>query len=86
MYWTHFTLPLSDLDGSIKFFTEVCGLSVVRDRRLEGGSTVWLGPKPAQRADPEFALVACQGEVMEPGFTGAAHRLTCFVRPHWSRQ
>lgn len=66
MYWTHFTLPLSDLDGSIKFFTEVCGLTVVRDRRLEGGSTVWLGPKPAEGADPEFALVAYQGEVREP--------------------
>ena len=66
MYWTHFTLPLSDLDGSIKFFTEVCGLTVVRDRRLEGGSTVWLGPKPTEGADPEFALVAYRGEVKEP--------------------
>ncbi len=58
MHWTHFTLPLGDLEGSIKFFTEVCGLAIVRDRRLEGGSTVWLGPKPAEGADPEFALVA----------------------------
>jgi len=66
MYWTHFTLPLCDLDGSIKFFTEVCGLSVVLDRRLEGGSTVWIGPKPVEGNDPDFVLVAYQGEVKEP--------------------
>ena len=66
MYWTHFTLPLSDLDGSIQFFTETCGLAVVRDRRLEGGNTVWLGPKPTEGAEPDFVLVAYQGEVKEP--------------------
>jgi lactoylglutathione lyase len=66
MYWTHFTLPLSDLDGSIRFFTEVCGLSVVRDRRIEGGTTVWIGPKPVEGNDPDFVLVAYQGEVKEP--------------------
>jgi len=66
MRWTHFTLPLSDLDGSIKFFVETCGLSVVRDRRAEGGSTVWLGPEPAHGADPEFVLVAYRGDVKEP--------------------
>jgi catechol 2,3-dioxygenase-like lactoylglutathione lyase family enzyme len=52
MRWTHFTLPVSDLAGSIRFFTEVCGLSVVRHRRSEGGSTVWVGPCPAN-----FAMV-----------------------------
>ena len=66
MYWTHVTLPLSDLDGSIKFFTETCGLAVIRDRRLEGGNTVWLGPKPTDGTDPEFALVAYRGEVKQP--------------------
>ena len=66
MRWTHFTLPVSDIDGSIAFFTNVCGLSVVRDRRLEGGGTVWLGPKPAVGKDPEFVLVISRGEVNEP--------------------
>jgi catechol 2,3-dioxygenase-like lactoylglutathione lyase family enzyme len=66
MRWTHITLPLSDMDRSIAFFTEVCGLHVVRDRRREGGGTVWLGPKPADGAMPAFVLVAFQGEVVVP--------------------
>jgi catechol 2,3-dioxygenase-like lactoylglutathione lyase family enzyme len=66
MRWTHFTLPVSDLNASIRFFTKECGLSVVRDRRGEGGTTVWLGPQPAEGRDPEFVLVAFQGEVKEP--------------------
>lgn len=66
MRWTHFTLPVTDLDATIQFFTEDCQLSVVRDRRREGGSTVWLGPRPAPGCDPEFVLVAFQGEVKEP--------------------
>ena len=66
MRWTHFTIPVSDLDGSIGFFTSVCGLSVVRDRRLEGGRTVWLGPTPAEGEDPEFVVVISRGEVREP--------------------
>ena len=66
MRWTHFTLPVSDLEASVRFFTVECGLSVVRDRRAEGGKTVWLGPKPAEGLDPEFVLVASQGVVKEP--------------------
>lgn len=66
MRWTHFTLPVSDLDGSIGFFTSVCGLSIVRDRRLEGGSTVWLGPRPSEGQDPDFVLVISKGDVREP--------------------
>lgn len=66
MRWTHFTLPVSDLDGSIQFFTGTCGLSVVRDRRLEGGNTVWLGPAPPEGAEPEFVVVIAQGDVREP--------------------
>ena len=66
MRWTHFTLPVSDLDASIRFFTEDCQLSVVRDRRDEGGTTVWLGPKPAPGANAEFVLVAFEGDVKEP--------------------
>lgn len=66
MRWTHFTLPVSDLAGSIAFFTDVCGLSVVRDRRAEGGSTVWIGPRPSSGALPEFVVVLYEGEVREP--------------------
>ena len=66
MRWTHFTLPLCRLPDSIAFFTDECKLSVVRDRRPEGGSTVWLGPKPADGRNPEFVLVAFEGEVREP--------------------
>ncbi len=58
MRWTHFTLPVTDLDATVQFFTEDCQLSVVRDRRREGGSTLWLGPRPAPGCDPEFVLVA----------------------------
>lgn len=62
----HFTLPLCNFRDSIAFFTGECGLSIVRDRRIEGGSTVWLGPAPAQGRDPEFVLVVFEGEVKEP--------------------
>jgi catechol 2,3-dioxygenase-like lactoylglutathione lyase family enzyme len=65
MRWTHVTLPFGDLEGSIRFFVDVCGLRVVRDRRLEGGTTVWLGP-PRGDDPPSFVLVALQGEVKEP--------------------
>ena len=66
MRWTHFTLPVGNLAASVLFFTEVCGLSVVRDRRAEGGSTVWLGPAPSAGEQPEFVLVAYEGEVKQP--------------------
>jgi catechol 2,3-dioxygenase-like lactoylglutathione lyase family enzyme len=50
----------------VRFFTDECGLSLVRDRRTEGGTTVWLGPQPPAGEDPEFVLVAYRGEVREP--------------------
>ncbi len=64
--WTHITIPVTDIDGSIGFFTEVCDLSVVRDRRLEGGTTVWLGPQPEDGAAPAFVVVIYEGDVHEP--------------------
>ena len=64
--WTHFTIPVTNIEGSIRFFTEVCGLAVVRDRRLEGGGTVWLGPAPRPGADPDFVVVIASGEVRVP--------------------
>ena len=61
--WTHITITVSNIDRSIDFYTSFCGLSVVRDRRLEGGGTVWLGPKIAPGNQPTFLLVLGQGEV-----------------------
>jgi catechol 2,3-dioxygenase-like lactoylglutathione lyase family enzyme len=66
MRWTHITLPLPNYDASLAFFTETCGLRIVRDRRKEGGGTVWLGPAQDAGTAPEFVLVAFRGEVKEP--------------------
>jgi lactoylglutathione lyase len=64
--WTHLTLPVGDLESSVRFFVEECGLNLVRDRRTEGGSTVWLGPRPLPGDDPDFVLVLYRAEVKEP--------------------
>ena len=61
--WTHITINVSDLDRSVEFYTSVCGLSIVRDRRLEGRHNVWLGPPVAENEDPVFVLVMVQDEV-----------------------
>ena len=61
--WTHVTITVSDLDRSIEFYTRMCRLDVVRDRRDEGGSTVWLGPAPREGEHPEYVLVIYRGEV-----------------------
>ena len=61
--WTHITFAVSDLERSIDFYTRVCGLSVVKDRRLEGGGTVWLGPLPRTGEAPAFVMVLSAGEV-----------------------
>ena len=60
------TIPVTDLDRSIGFFTGVCGLSIVRDRRVEGGTTVWLGPKPPPDEQPAFVIVIHRADVREP--------------------
>jgi len=61
--WTHITINCSDLDASVDFYTSVCGLSIVRDRRLEGRHNVWLGPSTPPGEDPLFVLVIVQDEV-----------------------
>jgi catechol 2,3-dioxygenase-like lactoylglutathione lyase family enzyme len=61
--WTHVTITVSDMDRSIEFYTSFCGLTVVRDRRLEGGGTVWLGPDTPPARKPTFLLVLGQGEI-----------------------
>ncbi len=61
--WTHITINVSDLDRSVDFYTTVCGLSIVRDRRAEGRHNVWLGAAAIAGEDPAFVLVMVQDEV-----------------------
>ncbi len=61
--WTHITINVSDIDRSVDFYTSICGLSIVRDRRREGRHNVWLGPSPLDNEDPAFVLVMVQDEV-----------------------
>jgi|SRR5215813_11624006 len=61
--WTHITINCTDIDASVEFYTSLCGLSIVRDRRLEGRHNVWLGPATPQGEDPVFVLVIVQDEV-----------------------
>src|SRR5882762_11683069 len=61
--WTHITINCSDIDASVEFYTSLCGLSIVRDRRLEGRHNVWLGPATSTGEDPVFVLVIVQDEV-----------------------
>ena len=61
--WTHITINVSDIDRSVDFYTSICGLSVVRDRRKEGRHNVWLGPLLVAGEDPAFVLVMVQDEV-----------------------
>ena len=61
--WTHITISVSNIDRSIDFYTSFCRLSVVRDRRREGGGTVWLGLETPPGRKPTFLLVIGEGEV-----------------------
>jgi lactoylglutathione lyase len=63
--WTHITITVSDLDRSVEFYRSTCGLEVVRDRRREGGSTVWMGYAPAEGELPAYVLVLMRGEVTD---------------------
>src|SRR6266849_2106972 len=61
--WTHITINCSDIDLSVEFYTSLCGLTIVRDRRLEGRHNVWLGPPTSTGEYPTFVLVMVQDEV-----------------------
>ena len=64
-HFTHVTFTVSNFERSIAFYREVCELDVVRDRRSEGGSTVWLGPRDADKSNPPFVFVLEEGEVTD---------------------
>ena len=61
--WTHITINVSNIDVSVDFYTSFCGLTIVRDRRIEGRHNVWLGPTAKPGEDPTFVLVIVQEEV-----------------------
>lgn len=61
--WTHITINCSDINASVEFYTSLCGLTIVRDRRIEGRHNVWLGPATKSDEDPVFVLVIVQDEV-----------------------
>ena len=61
--WTHITITVSNIDRSIEFYKSFCNLTVLRDRRRDGGGTVWLGPPAEPGKNPTFLLVLGQGEV-----------------------
>jgi catechol 2,3-dioxygenase-like lactoylglutathione lyase family enzyme len=63
IHWTHITITVSNIDRSIAFYSSFCNLTVLRDRRREGGGTVWLGPETAAGRNPTFLLVIGEGEV-----------------------
>ena len=61
--WTHITINCSDINASVEFYTSLCGLTIVRDRRIEGRHNVWLGPATKPDEDPVFVLVIVQDDV-----------------------
>ncbi|HYO92274.1 MAG TPA: VOC family protein [Pyrinomonadaceae bacterium] len=63
--WTHITITVTEMERSIEFYRSMCGLQIVRDRRREGGGTVWLGYEPKDGEDPSFVLVLMKGEVTD---------------------
>ena len=63
VHWTHLTIEVSNFERSIAFYTSFCGFAILRDRRREGGGTVWLGPPIEDNELPTFLLVVMEGEV-----------------------
>ena len=64
-HFTHLTFTVSNFEQSIAFYRDICEMVVVRDRREEGGSTVWLGPQGADKGNPPFVFVIEEGEVRD---------------------
>jgi catechol 2,3-dioxygenase-like lactoylglutathione lyase family enzyme len=55
---THIALHVSNLDASLAFYREFCGLKVVHERVDEGARVVWLAEDGKERA---FVLVFIEG-------------------------
>ena len=61
--FTPITFTVKDFQRSIDFYRDVCGIDVVRDRRLEGGTSVWLGPATPPDSLPPYVFVLVEGPV-----------------------
>jgi len=55
--WTHITIGVANIERSVGFFKEFCGLRLLCDRRKEGGGTVWLGYETPEGEFPTYILV-----------------------------
>jgi len=64
MKFTHITLLVNNLDDSINFYTDVCGLAVVKDLRKDKGISVWLGRESIEISQPNFVIVLIEQEVV----------------------
>ena len=85
--WTHVVLKVRELDRSIRFYRELCGLELVRDGR-PGGHTVWLAPAGEPAASPSFVLVlyqhALDGLLDHLGFQCASRDEVDRARAAWA--
>lgn len=64
VHFTHCALHVRDIDASIAFYAEFCGLGVVHSHGEGGSRTVWLG---AEGRETDFVLV------LVPGGEGQRH-------------
>lgn len=55
---THIALQAQDLDATIAFYRDYCGLAIVHDRSNRGTRVVWLAERGRER---EFILVVMAG-------------------------
>ena len=61
MKLTHLALTVSAMDASIAFYQTFLNMSILRDRRGEGGNTVWIGFPENDPERPSFVLVLMEG-------------------------
>ena len=63
--WTHVAIPVSDLDRSIEFYTDLTPLVVVARYEDESGRGTWLSND--KQVETPFVLVLSQMFDVEPG-------------------
>jgi catechol 2,3-dioxygenase-like lactoylglutathione lyase family enzyme len=63
--WTHVAIPVSDLDRSIEFYTDLTPLVVVARNDDESGRGAWLSND--KQVETPFVLVLSQMFAVEPG-------------------
>jgi catechol 2,3-dioxygenase-like lactoylglutathione lyase family enzyme len=60
---THFALQVRDLEASVAFYRDFCGLGLVHDRGSGSDRVVWLAEPGRER---ELVLVLMQGSARPP--------------------